>query len=70
MSEVLNHLEKVTPIYKEFKGWKKSVVNIKDYNEFPNETKTYIDFLAQEISVPISIISIGPKRNQIINVNL
>ena len=54
----------------EFKGWNKSLVNIQQYDDFPSETKIYIEFLTQKLNVPISIISVGPKRNQIINVNL
>ena len=70
ISEVLNHLTEVKPIFKEFKGWNKSLVNIQQYDDFPSETKIYIEFLTQKLNVPISIISVGPKRNQIINVNL
>ena len=68
MSKVLNNLTEVKPIFKEFKGWKKSLVNIQEYDNFPDETKTYIDFLTQKLNVPISIISVGPKRNQIISI--
>ena len=70
MSKVLNNLTEVKPIFKELKGWKKSLVNIQEYDDFPDETKTYIDFLTQKLNVPISIISVGPKRNQIINVKI
>jgi adenylosuccinate synthase len=66
MSAVLNTLDSVEPIYKEFSGWKKSVTTAKDYDELPDEAKEYIKFLSDELEVPIEIISVGPKRDQIL----
>ena len=43
-----------------------TLVNIQKYDDFPSETKIYIEFLTQKLNVPISIISVGPKRKQII----
>ena len=54
------------PIYKEFKGWDVSVTCAKEYNDLPNEAKQYINFLSDELEVPIEIISVGPKRDQIL----
>tara|TARA_Y100000590_G_scaffold407873_1_gene498529 strand:- start:5093 stop:6355 length:1263 start_codon:yes stop_codon:yes gene_type:complete len=66
MSAVLNSLDLVKPIYKEFKGWDVSVTCAKEYNDLPNEAKQYINFLSDELEVPIEIISVGPKRDQIL----
>ena len=59
-------LEKVTPIYKEFKGWNCDLNGINDYNMLPLECKEYIKFLEDFLETRISIISIGPGRNDII----
>ena len=59
-------LEKVTPIYKEFKGWNSDLNGINDYNMLPLECKEYIKFLEDFLETRISIISIGPGRNDII----
>ena len=67
MSNVLNNLEEVKPIYKEFKGWNTSIEKVELFEELPPEAQTYIDYLASELEVPIQIVSIGPKRNQILN---
>ena len=67
MSSVLNDLENVKPIYIEFKGWSNSVMDATTFNELPLEAKEYIDFLSNELEVPIEIISVGPKRDQIPN---
>ena len=67
MSSVLNYLDEVTPIYKEFKGWNCSIESTSSFDDLPKEAKVYIEFLSVKIGVPIEIISIGPKRHQILN---
>ena len=67
MTEALNELQNVQPVYKEFKGWNTDIADIDNFEELPNEAKDYIQYLESEIGVPISMISIGPKRHQIIH---
>ena len=67
MSSVLNYLDEVTPVYKEFKGWNCSIESTSSFDDLPKEAKVYIEFLSVKIGVPIEIISIGPKRHQILN---
>jgi len=67
MSEVLNYLDEVTPVYKQFKGWNCSIEKTSSFDDLPQEAKVYIDFLSSAVGVPIKIISIGPKRHQILN---
>ncbi|MBR5610012.1 MAG: adenylosuccinate synthase [Bacteroidales bacterium] len=56
----------VTPIYKEFKGWNKDLSKAKDEKELPFEFMNYVRFIEKEVGVPISIISLGPDRDQTI----
>ncbi|MCQ2216895.1 MAG: adenylosuccinate synthase [Paludibacteraceae bacterium] len=56
----------LTPIYKEFKGWKKDMTKTKSEDEFPAEFNDYIDFLEDYLEVPIKIVSVGPDRQQTI----
>ena len=70
-NEIQNYSEavdlgKVTPLYKEFKGWNCDLNGISDYNMLPLECKEYIKFLEDFLETRISIISIGPGRNDII----
>ena len=58
--------ENVTPIYKEFKGWKADLTGMTTYDELPIELKEYIDYIEKEVEVPIKIISVGPDRKQTI----
>ena len=69
LSEVLNSLDNIEPIYQEFKGWDSDIENSEQFNDLPIEAQKYIQFLENEIEVPINIISIGPKRHQIIHNN-
>jgi len=66
MSNVLNNLNQVKPVYKIFPGWETSLENITCFDDLPANAKTYVSYLSAELGIPISIISIGPKRNQIL----
>lgn len=54
----------LTPVYKTLKGWNQSLKQVTDFNEMPEALLHYIDFLEQELQVPITIVSIGPDRTQ------
>ncbi len=58
--------ENVSPIYKEFKGWKQDLTGMTTYEELPIELKEYIEFIEKELEVPIKIVSVGPDRKQTI----
>lgn len=62
----VNKLMSVTPIYESLPGWKTDLTNITDYNELPSEAKDYLQFISQKSGFEISIISVGPKRDQTI----
>ncbi|MFW5804763.1 MAG: adenylosuccinate synthase, partial [bacterium] len=54
------------PVYKDFDGWEGDISNTKIYDELPGKLLDYIKFIENEIHVPISIISVGPDRNETI----
>lgn len=60
----------VKPIYAEMKGWKTDMTKMKNENQFPENFKNYVKFLEKELEVPISIISLGPDREQTIVRNI
>ncbi len=59
-------LEKAKPVLKYFKGWKTDIRGIKNYDELPVECRNYIEAIEEEIGVPITMVSNGPKRHDII----
>ncbi|MBP5259781.1 MAG: adenylosuccinate synthase [Paludibacteraceae bacterium] len=58
--------DKVKPVYKELPGWKTDMTSMKKESEFPQAFNDYIDFLEDELNVPIKIVSVGPDREQTI----
>ncbi|MDG1842588.1 MAG: adenylosuccinate synthase [Crocinitomicaceae bacterium] len=54
----------IEPIYKELKGWSKDLTKLKSYDDSPKELKEYVDYLEQQLNVPIKIVSVGPDRTQ------
>jgi len=54
------------PIYKTFKGWNRSLENIHEFDNLPEELLNYIEFIEGEVNLPINIVSVGPDRTQTI----
>ncbi len=59
-------LNKVKPIYKTVPGWNSSTVKIKKYSDLPKNAKKYLQEISHFLKLSISIISVGPERNQTI----
>jgi len=53
-------------IYTEMAGWKTDLTGIKNKEQFPPELKDYIEFLEKELKIPVKFVSVGPDREQII----
>jgi len=69
--EVVEHFpfelnEDVKPVYVELPGWKTDLTRIKNQNEFPEELNNYINFIEDEMEIPVTIASVGPNREQTI----
>lgn len=62
----IHSLQKVKPIYKEFKGWNKPVLGLRDYQDLPDEAKEYLNFIEKFTGVKIRIISTGFERDDTI----
>lgn len=63
---VTSILKDCKPVYKVFKGWKCDIRGIKNYEDLPQLCREYIEFIEQEIGFPITIVSNGPAREDII----
>jgi len=57
-------LSQVKPIYETLPGWGIDITNYKSYDELPQQTKDYLNFISKEANIKIKIVSVGPKRNQ------
>lgn len=56
----------IEPVYTELPGWQTDMTKFTSEDEFPKAFKDYISFLEKELETPITIISIGPDRDQTI----
>ena len=56
----------IKPIYEVIKGWKKSIVGIRNKNDLPEEAKTYIRRIEELVKCPIILISTSPERSDTI----
>ena len=61
--------EDIKPIYKSFNGWSSNINNCRNYNNLDQEFKDYINFIQDNLGVPIKLISLGPDREDTILVN-
>ena len=61
---LLARLEKAEPVYEEMPGWKTDISSCRSWNEFPKEAQDYISRIEELAGVPISVISVGPGRDQ------
>jgi adenylosuccinate synthase len=59
-------LAKAKPVYEVLPGWKQEIRGIKEYEDLPENCRKYIEFIEKEIQVPITMISNGPGREEII----
>ena len=59
-------LEKAKPVYTKLPGWKCSIRGIRKYEELPKECRDYVEFIEKQIGVPITMVSNGPGREDII----
>ncbi len=59
-------LKKAKPVYKVLPGWKCDITGIRTYEELPENCRSYIEFVEKQIGYPITMISNGPGRADII----
>ncbi|EKE14978.1 MAG: hypothetical protein ACD_12C00211G0001, partial [uncultured bacterium] len=55
-------LEKLTPIYKTFSGWKEDISKIKSFKKLPVNCQKYVKFVEKYLEVKIKIVSVSPER--------
>lgn len=63
---VTAELKKAKPVYEKLPGWKCEIKGIREYNELPENCRKYIEFIEKELGVPVTMVSNGPGREDII----
>jgi adenylosuccinate synthase len=59
--------DSVIPEYIELPGWQTDLTKLTSQNEFPEEFNNYINFIEEQVGIPVSIASVGPNRAQTIH---
>lgn len=62
----VTHLERCQPIYEEMAGWETATSDVRDYRQLPRAARQYLARIEELITCPITIISVGSKREQVI----
>lgn len=64
----LEVLSKCEPIYEELPGWKEDITGARSLEDLPIETQHYMERITQLTGIPLAIFSVGPSRDQTIQV--
>jgi adenylosuccinate synthase len=56
------------PVYQTLPGWREDLTGVRRWSDLPDSARHYVDFLAQQVGVTASIVSVGPDRRQTIPV--
>ena len=59
-------LGRIRPVYQTLSGWTEDVTHARKLSDLPPGARAYVDFIAEQVGVPIQLISVGPGRDQII----
>lgn len=59
---------KAAPVYREFPGWKCDLSKVQKRSDLPEEALNYIEFLSEQIGVPVTMVGVGPSREQYVEI--
>jgi adenylosuccinate synthase len=57
-------LARCKPIYETFKGWSEDLTQVKMLKDLPRYAQEYVNFVGNQLAVPLDVISVGPGRDQ------
>ena len=61
-----NEFAKARPVYQSFAGWSDDLTQIKKFTNLPKATQKYLNFIEQQLNIPIKYISVSPERKAVI----
>jgi adenylosuccinate synthase len=59
-------LHRASAEYEELPGWDEDITGVRSLDDLPEAARDYLDFIAEFIGVPITIVGVGPGREQVI----
>jgi adenylosuccinate synthase len=63
----ITELDALTPVYEWFPGWKQSTADARSLADLPREARAYLDRIEALVDAPIRFVSVGTRRDQIID---
>jgi adenylosuccinate synthase len=63
---VTTRLNRARPVLDRLPGWKTDIRGIRDFSQLPQQAQAYVRFVEKEIGVPVTYVSNGPRREEII----
>lgn len=61
-----DEMARCTPVYKMVPGWSEDITEVRRYKDLPKAAQDYVERIEYLLDIPVSIISVGPERTQII----
>ncbi|MCX7970797.1 MAG: adenylosuccinate synthase [Negativicutes bacterium] len=62
----LHELSQIEPVYREMPGWQSSTGDCRSWEQLPVAARDYVEMIAQTVGVPVTMVSVGPRREQTI----
>jgi len=59
-------LHQIRPVYEELPGWRTDLSRVTALSQLPKEARDYVDFLSTQAGVPVSLVGVGPGREQFV----
>ena len=54
------------PLYTELPGWRDDITTARDFGELPLQARSYIEFIEDQVGIPVNWVSVGPERGQVV----
>ncbi|MCX6325206.1 MAG: adenylosuccinate synthase [Bacteroidia bacterium] len=56
----------IEPVYTDMQGWEEDISRLREFNELPEALKKYIGFIEKQTNIPVTMVSVGPDREETI----
>ncbi len=64
--DTADKLESSTPLYEVHENWTEDIREVREFGDLPRQAQAYVEFVEAQVGVPISMIGVGPRRDQVI----